>query len=173
MTDVSWLFFNLGCTLVDEEAAHERRLQRLVEALAHCGRRCSIDEARAALAAAWAEFASRPIIKAIEKLVDGAECRRAVLTAARYPKELEAPYAAAEPVLWALHGSYKLGVIANQSVGSTERLTRWGLMSFVSTCLCSFEFGVGKARPGDLQTGLGARRLCAFRGGDDRRAARQ
>ena len=147
MHDVRWLFFDLGCTLVDEEAAHERRLQRLVEALVHHGRRCSIAEARAALAAAWAEFASRPIIKAIENLVDGDECRRAVLAAARYPKELEAPYASAEPVLRALQGSYKLGVIANQSVSSTERLARWGLMSFVSTCLCSFELGLEKPDP--------------------------
>jgi len=52
MHDVRWLFFDLGCTLVDEEAAHECRLQRLVDALVHHGRRCSIDEARAALAAA-------------------------------------------------------------------------------------------------------------------------
>jgi FMN phosphatase YigB (HAD superfamily) len=147
MHDVPWLFFDLGCTLVDEEAAHERRLQRLVEALVHHGRRSSIDEARAALAAAWAEFASRPIIKAIERLVNGDECRRAVLAAARYPKELEVPYAAAKPVLRALHGSYKLGVIANQSVGATERLTRWGLMPFVSTCLCSFELGLESPNP--------------------------
>ena len=96
MHDIRWLFFDLGCTLVDEEAAHERRLQLLVEALVHHGRRCSIDEARAALAAAWAEFASRPIIKAIERLVNGDECRRAVLAAARYPKELEAPLSCGE-----------------------------------------------------------------------------
>jgi hypothetical protein len=109
MHDVPWLFFDLGCTLVDEEAAHERRLQRLVEALVHTGRRCSIEEARAALAAAWAEFASRPIIKAIEKLVDGDECYRPVSAAARYPKELEAPMLRRSSVLRALHGSNKLG----------------------------------------------------------------
>jgi FMN phosphatase YigB (HAD superfamily) len=50
MQDVRWLFFDLGYTLVDEEAAHEGRLQRLVEGLAHHGRRYSVDEARAALA---------------------------------------------------------------------------------------------------------------------------
>jgi hypothetical protein len=77
MHDVRWLFFDLGCTLVDEERAHERRLQKLVEALVHHGRLCSIDEARAALATAWTEFASRPIINAIEKLIDGDKCRRA------------------------------------------------------------------------------------------------
>jgi HAD superfamily hydrolase (TIGR01509 family) len=147
MQDVRWLFFDLGYTLVDEEEAHECRLQRLVEALAHHGRRYSIDEARAALAEAWAEFAPRPIVKALEKLVDGDDCRRAVLADARYPKELETPYAAAEPALRALCTSYKLGVITNQSVGSTERLTRWGLMPLLSTCLCSFELGLEKPDP--------------------------
>jgi HAD superfamily hydrolase (TIGR01549 family) len=147
MYDVRWLFFDLGNTVVDEGEAWERRLLLLVEALKRHGRRCSIEEARAALAAAAAEFAPRFIIRAIENLVDDDECRQKVLATARYRKELETPYAAAEPVLRALAASYKLGVIANQSVGSTERLTRWSLMPFVSTCLCSFELGLEKPDP--------------------------
>ena len=147
MHDVRWLFFDLGNTLIDEEAAWECRLRLLVEALECHGRRSSVQEAQTALAAAAAEFAPRFIVRAIEKLVDDDECRRTVLAAARYRKELEAPYAAAEPVLRALSASYKIGVIANQSVSSTERLTRWGLMPFVSTCLCSFELGLEKPDP--------------------------
>jgi HAD superfamily hydrolase (TIGR01549 family) len=147
MHDVRWLFFDLGNTLISEEEAWECRLRLLVEALERHGRRCSVEEARAALAAAAAEFAPRFIIKAIEKLVDDEKCRRSALAAARYRKELEVPYAAAEPVLRALTTSYKLGVIANQSVSSTERLTRWGLMPFVSTCLCSSELGLKKPEP--------------------------
>jgi HAD superfamily hydrolase (TIGR01549 family) len=147
MHDVRWLFIDLGNTLISEEEAWECRLRLLVEALERHGRRCSVEEARAALAAAAAEFAPRFIIKAIEKLVDDEKCRRSVLAAARYRKELEVPYAAAEPVLRALTTSYKLGVIANQSVSSTERLTRWGLMPFVSTCLCSSELGLKKPEP--------------------------
>src|SRR6266446_7670687 len=147
MHDVRWLFFDLGNTLISEEEAWESRLRLLVEALERHGRRCSVEEARAALAAAAAEFAPRFIIKAIEKLVDDEKCRRSVLAAARYRKELGVPYAAAEPVLRALTTSYKLGVIANQSVSSTERLTRWGLMPFVLTCLCSSELGLKKPEP--------------------------
>jgi HAD superfamily hydrolase (TIGR01549 family) len=147
MPDVRWLFFDLGCTLVDEEAAHECRLQRLVQALADHGRKCLVDEARIALAEAWAEFAPRAIVRVIEKLVDDEDCRRAVLAAARYPKELETPYPAAESVLRSLCACYQLGIIANQSVSSTERLTDWGLMPFVSTCLCSFELGLEKPDP--------------------------
>ena len=63
---------------------------------------------------------------------------------APYPKELEAPYEGAEEVLRTLSTAYKIGVIANQSVSSTERLTKWGLMPFISTCLCSSELGLEK-----------------------------
>jgi FMN phosphatase YigB (HAD superfamily) len=101
MRNVRWLFFDLGNTLISEEDAWESRLRLLVEALRCHGRRCSLEEARAALAAA-AEFAPRFIIRAIEKLVDDKECRRSALAAARYRKELEIPYAAAEPMLRAL-----------------------------------------------------------------------
>jgi FMN phosphatase YigB (HAD superfamily) len=147
MRTVRWLFFDLGNTLISEEDAWELRLRLLVEALRCHGRRWSIEEARAALAAAAAEVAPRFIIRAIETLVDDEECRRSALAAARYRKELEVPYAAAEPMLWALSASYKLGVIANQSVSSSERLMQWGLMPFVSTCLCSFELGSEKPDP--------------------------
>ena len=86
MHEVRWLFFDLGNTLISEEEAWERRLQLLVEALERQGRPCAIDEARAALVAASAEFAPRIIVRAIEKLVDDDECRRVVLQAARYQK---------------------------------------------------------------------------------------
>lgn len=47
--------------------------------------------------------------------------------------------------------SYKIGVIANQSVSSTERLTKWGFMPYISICLCSFELGIEKPDPAIFQ----------------------
>ena len=73
---------------------------------------------------------------------------------APYPKELEAPYEGAEEVLRTLSTSYKIGVIANQSVSSTERLTTWGLMPFISACLCSFELGLEKPDPAIFKLAL-------------------
>src|ERR1700751_3050074 len=64
------------------------------------------------------------------------------------------PYEAAEELLRMLSTSYKIGVIANQSVSSTERLTKWGLMPFISTCLCSFELGLEKPDPVIFKLGL-------------------
>ncbi len=147
MQDARWLFFDLGNTLISEEGATECRIRRLVEALARHGRRCSIDEVRSAFQEASAEFAPRLVTTAIEKLIDDPACRRAVAVEARYPKELEVPYEGVDELLRTLSSSYKIGVIANQSVGSTDRLTKWGLMPFISTCLCSSELGLEKPDP--------------------------
>jgi HAD superfamily hydrolase (TIGR01549 family) len=109
---------------------------------------------RSAFEEAAATFALRPVITVIEKLVDDPACRRAVAGQAPYSKELEAPYGEAEDVLRTLSGSYKIGVIANQSVSSTERLTKWGLMPYISTCLCSFELGLEKPDPAIFKLAL-------------------
>lgn len=69
-------------------------------------------------------------------------------------KELEAPYEGAEEVLRTLSTAYKIGVIANQSVSSTDRLTKWGLMPFISTCLCSFELSMEKPDPAIFKLAL-------------------
>ena len=154
LQEARWLFFDLGNTLVSEEAAAACRIQRLADALACSGRHYSIDEVRRAFAEAWAKFAPRPVITVIEKLVDDPTCRRAVAAEAPYPKELEAPYEEAEEVLRTLSTSYGIGVIANQSVSSTERLKKWGLTPFISTCLCSFELGLEKPDPAIFKLAL-------------------
>jgi HAD superfamily hydrolase (TIGR01549 family) len=154
MRDTRWLFFDLGNTLISEEAATVCRIRRLVDALARYGRRHSVDEVRSAFEEASAKFEPRPVISVIEKLVDDPACRRAVAVEAPYPKELEAPDEGAEELLRTLSTSYNIGVIANQSVSSTERLTKWGLMRFISTCLCSFELGVEKPDPAIFELAL-------------------
>ncbi len=67
MQDARWLFFDLGNTLISEERAWERRIQRLVSSLERYGRRRAIEEVRAALREASQEFAPRLITRAIEK----------------------------------------------------------------------------------------------------------
>src|ERR1700756_93762 len=91
MQDARWLFFDLGNTLISEERAWERRIQRLASSLERYGRRRAIEEVRAALREASEEFAPRLITRAIEKLIDDLECRKLILAEARYDKELESP----------------------------------------------------------------------------------
>jgi HAD superfamily hydrolase (TIGR01549 family) len=154
MRNALWLFFDLGNTLVNEEPAAECRIQRLVEALTRYHRRCSFDEVRSAFQEASAEFAPRLSTRAIEKLLADPADHRTVAAEARYPKELEVLYEGVHELLRVLSASYKLGVIANQSVSSLDRLTKWGLTPYISNCLCSFELGLEKPDPAMFQLAL-------------------
>jgi HAD superfamily hydrolase (TIGR01549 family) len=154
MQDARWLFFDLGNTLISEERAWERRIQRLVSSLERYGRRRAIEEVRAALREASEEFAPRLITRAIEKLIDDLECRKLILAEARYDKELESPYEGAEETLRKLSSRYRIGVIANQPAGTEERLVKWGLMPFISICLSSTEVGLEKPDPAIFQLAL-------------------
>src|SRR6476661_3570659 len=102
MHHARWLFFDLGNTLISEEAAAESRIQQLVGSLKRYGRCYSVDDVRSAFVQASREFAPRLITRAIEKLTDDPECRKLIEAEARYPKELESPYEGAEQTLRAL-----------------------------------------------------------------------
>src|SRR6516165_8252177 len=104
-----WLFFDLGNTLISEEAAWESRIQQLVRSLERYGRRCSVEDVRSALQEASTEFAPRLITRVIEKLSDDPERHKLVLAEARYTKELEAPYQGVEQTLRALSSRYHIG----------------------------------------------------------------
>ena len=139
-----WLFFDLGNTLISEEAATEARIQQLVDSFERYGRRSSVEDVRSAFQQASREFAPRLITRVIEKLSNDPKRHRLILAESRYPKELEAPYEGVAQSLRALSSRYRIGVIANQPLGTVERLTRWGLMPFISLCLSSAEEGVEK-----------------------------
>ena len=154
MQDARWLFFDLGNTLISEEKAWERRIQRLVSSLERYGRRRAIEGVRAALREASEDFVPRLITRAIEKLIDDLECRKLILAEARYNKELESPYEGAEETLRKLSSRYRIGVIANQPAGTEGRLVKWGLMPLISICLSSTEVGLEKPDPAIFQLAL-------------------
>jgi HAD superfamily hydrolase (TIGR01549 family) len=142
-----WLFFDMGNTLISEEASTACRIQRIAQAFGRYGVSHSIDTITAAYAEASEEFASRLGPRAIEKLTADLELRRLVASEAPYPREMEFPFDGALETLRSLSNHYKIGVIANQSPGSEERLTRWGLMPFISVCIASAEVGLEKPDP--------------------------
>jgi HAD superfamily hydrolase (TIGR01549 family) len=154
MQHARWLFFDLGNTLISEEAATQCRIQQLVGSLKRYGKRYSVEDVRFALVEASREFAPRLITRAIEKLTNDPQCRKLIEAEARYPKELESPYDGAEQTLRALSSRYLIGVIANQSGGTEERLAKWGLMPFISICLSSTEVGLEKPDPAIFKLAL-------------------
>jgi HAD superfamily hydrolase (TIGR01549 family) len=145
--DVRWLFFDMGNTLISEEASTACRIQRFADAFARYGVRVSIEEITSAYREASEEFAARLAARALEKLTDDSELRKLVQREGPYPKAMEVPYEGVIESLRLLSSQYKIGVIANQSPGSEERLTRWGLIPFISVCVASAEVGVEKPDP--------------------------
>lgn len=127
--NVKWLFFDVGSTLVNEEKAYEHRMREMSEA------------------------AQMPYEKIYEMAVGfykenkkgDLEAARALgLSKPKWHKEDEFLYEGARECLEALSGKYKIGVIANQSLGTAERLERLGIRQFIDVVIASAEEGVAK-----------------------------
>lgn len=145
MNDIDWIFFDMGYTLVNEDAAHERRITRAVERLADKGVTVSREQF-------WRE-AYRC----------GAEGHAPFPTAAHrlgldhmphYSCEGEVAYPDAREALWRLKKRFKLGIIANQPAGSAHRLTVYGLGDCFDALFPSAEVGVEKPDPRLYRTAL-------------------
>ncbi len=129
-----WIFFDIGSTLVDEQAAYDHRIKDMI-----AGTNLTFEEAHA---------------KRIELALQGLDGNSAIikffgLTKTPWHSEDETLYADADRVLRDLKSrGYKLGIIANQAPGATERLSNWGIADCFSVIASSSELGVAKP---DLQ----------------------
>lgn len=125
-----WLFCDVGTTLVDETEAYN-----------HC-----IRDAIEGTDITFEQFQEKRIYFAKQNLKGDLEAIKYFgLEKTPWHKEDEMPYPDAEDVLRYLcsHG-YKIGVIANQSPGTAERLERWGLLKYIDAVAASAELGVSK-----------------------------
>ena len=125
-----WLFFDVGTTLVDETEAYNHRIREVIE-----GTDITFEQ-----------FQEKRIFFAGQNLKGDLEAIKYFgLQKTPWHKEDEVPYPDAEDVLRYLrsHG-YKIGVIANQSLGTAERLEKWGLLKYIDAVAASAELGVSK-----------------------------
>ncbi|MBQ7491741.1 MAG: HAD family hydrolase [Clostridia bacterium] len=127
---VRWLFFDVGTTLVDETAAYDRRAR---ETLKGSGIPfAAFDEKRR-------DFAKQG------KDGNAEAIRFFGLVKTPWPVEEERLYPAVPETLRNLKSrGYRLGVIANQAPGLSERLKAWGLDEFFDVVVSSSEVGVSK-----------------------------
>ena len=125
-----WLFFDVGSTLVDETECYNQRIKDAIS-----GTDISFDE-----------FQEKRIEFAMQNLKGDIEALKYFgLTKTPWHKELEVPYRDAENVLSALkERGYNIGIIANQSAGTAERLEKWGLLKYINVVLSSAEEGISK-----------------------------
>lgn len=129
INDIKWLFFDMGSTLVDEMECYKSRIDKIVS---HSGIKKEV------------------FVNKVYEFAKTNDC--AVKSAAEYfgvavPKwnsELECLYPNVENILQTLSKKYKLGIIANQSLGSEKRLKNWGIYEYFEVIVASAEAGCAK-----------------------------
>ena len=129
--DGKWLFFDVGYTLVNEDKVHKKRVEETVR----LNKGFSYDDIYNAMIEASKDY-KQPYPTAVKKLN--------ILNSASYDHSLERPYEDAEFILSKLHRVYKIGIIANQSRGTEERLKSYGLLDYIDLIVSSEEEGVSK-----------------------------
>lgn len=139
-TPVRWLFFDVGSTLVDETAAYDHRIREMI-----AGTEVTYEQ----LQRKREEFARQNMRGDLEAAAYFG------LTKTPWHHEDERPYPEAAEVLDALHQQgYRIGVIANQAAGTTDRLLAWGLLAHIDLVVASAEEGVAKPDPAIFRIAL-------------------
>lgn len=129
MENIKWLFFDMGSTLIDESKAQEHRICEVI----------------AGTNITYEQFMEKKIYFAKQnKPADLETIKYYGLTKTPWHKEDEFLYPDAEICLRKLHESFKIGIIANQSLGSEERLKKYGLLETIDLVVASAEEGVAK-----------------------------
>lgn len=127
---VKWIFFDVGTTLVDETEAYNHRIRDAID-----GTDISFEQ-----------FNEKRIFFAKQNLKGDLEAIKYFgLLQTPWHKEDEVPYPNAEEILKYLYSQgYKIGIIANQSLGTATRLEKWGLLKYIDVVAASAELGVAK-----------------------------
>ena len=124
-----WLFFDVGSTLVDEEEAYKHRLRDVAEAVKEPFEK--IYE----MALKLYKENQKGDLKVMELYG---------LPRLKWHTEDEILYPDCKECLETFSKKYKIGVIANQSLGTAERLEQHGILKYIDLVIASAEEGVHK-----------------------------
>lgn len=128
--NIKWLFFDLGSTLIDESECIDYRIRELLKQINAPSR--EILERR------MREYASQ------NRLPYKDTAKEFGLETVKWPHHLEKIYECAPEVLEKLQKKYKLGIIANQGLGTENRLIKYGIRQYFDVIASSAEEGVAK-----------------------------
>ena len=127
---VKWVFFDLGSTLIDESECAEYRVQELLKQ-SNAPDRETLNRRMVELAAA-------------NRLPYKDAAKEFGLETIKWPRHLEKIYEGVPGLLAELKNRYRLGVIANQSFGTEQRLIDYGIREYFDVIVASAEAGVSK-----------------------------
>ena len=126
---IEWLFFDIGSTLVDENRACLHRLHDLADA---------VSEPFEIIYEKFLKF------NRANKKGDREVINEYGITNLIFHREEEELFPETVACLEELSKEYKIGVIANQSPGSEERLKNHGILKYIDLVIASAEEGVSK-----------------------------
>ncbi len=129
MKGIQWLFFDVGSTLMNEEKAYLHRLKDIANAVNE-----PIDKIYDMAIAFYKE----------NKKGDLEVMNLYGLPKLKWYKEDEELYTDTVFVLDELSKRYQIGVIANQSLGTAERLKQKGILKYIDLVIASAEEGAAK-----------------------------
>ena len=141
---IKWLFFDLGWTLVDETKPHRFRWGMVSKMLSEWHIILSVDELMDLSEEAATHFAESPFRTALAELDLSDSQRDTIFSKVYYQREYDCLYSGVQSVLDTLYRKYKIGIIANQPLGTEERLEKWGIDKYISLVIASEEVGLVK-----------------------------
>lgn len=128
--EAKWIFFDVGSTLVDETEAYNHRAREMIK---------NTD-------ITFSVFDNKRIELAKQGFDGNSEAIKFFgLKKTPWHSEDEIPFVDALETLEILkERGYKLGIIANQSAGTEQRLENRGLLKYFDVVVASAEFGIAK-----------------------------
>lgn len=127
--DIKWLFFDVGSTLVDESLVYENRMRNVAQ-----------------IAGVTYDYVFETAMEFYRHNQKG-DLETMKLLNVEKPKwrfEDEILYNDTEECLKRLSKKYQIGVIANQSLGTADRLKKFGVLKYIDLVIASAEEGVAK-----------------------------
>jgi len=126
---IKWVFFDVGSTLVDESKAYEYRMKKIAE---------------------LSDVTYEDIYKCAisfykeNKKGDLETAKQFGVEIPEWKSQYEVLYIDAEACLRKLSKDYRIGVIANQLLGTSKRLENFGILKYIDLVVASAEEGVSK-----------------------------
>lgn len=139
-SEIKWIFFDMGHTLLDEDEVHIARLEDLTEELTALGKECPPIEAMLAEMTDFGTKGAKSPFGSVAKKYGSKKHYE-------YNSAFEIPFPKTEYALQTLSKKFKLGIIANQRGGSAHRLQAHGLMKYIDFVYSSEEMGRSKPAP--------------------------
>nr|WP_308628348.1 HAD family hydrolase [uncultured Eisenbergiella sp.] len=127
--NISWVFFDIGSTIINEQSAYEHRFREIAEAA-----KIPYDNVYQMAVNYYKQ----------NKKGDLEAARALEIDLAAWHNEDEVLYDNVPHYLEIVKKKYKIGIIANQPFGTAERLEKHGILQYFDLVIASAEEGVAK-----------------------------